>query len=151
MQYLVFDLNNIDPDTMLITNAVTPEGAKQNYAFEVGIKEQWFQEDVYDRSVNMSFAERFFLQSEVELDRFSKDGTILIDDAEFERRVRRFFGSRPPWARLYLSMWNDQETPQDMLHVSHPFPDLMLIFMYLNYDSNGDGLTVIPTQHLKRR
>ena len=151
MQYLVFQSDDTDPDRMLITNAATPEGAKQNYAYKMGIKEQWFQEDVYTRSVNMSFAERFYLQSQEELDRFSVDGTILIDQAEFERRVRRFFGSRPPWARLYLSMWNDQETPGDMLSERHPFPDDMLIFMYLNYDPRNDGLTVIPTQHLKRR
>ena len=151
MQYLVFPQDDADPDLMFITNAATAEGAKQNYAFKVGIKEKWFQEDVYTRSVNMSFAERFFLQSKEELDRFSEDGTILIDDAEFERRVRSLFGSRPPWARLYLSMWNDQETPQEMLHVSHPFPDDMLIFMYLNYDPRNDGLIVVPTQDLKRR
>lgn len=151
MQYLVFQSDDTDPDRMLITNAATPEGAKQNYAYKMGIKEQWFQEDVYTRSVNMSFAERFYLQSQEELDRFSVDGTILIDQAEFERRVRRLFASRPPWARLYLSMWNDQETPQDMLHVTHPFPDDMLIFMYLNYDAPDDGLTVVPTQDLKRR
>ena len=151
MQYLVFQPDDTDPDLMLITNAATPEGAKQNYAYKVGIKEKWFIGDVYDRCVNMSFAERFFLQTRKESAQFTMDGTILIDDAEFERRVRCFFGDRPPWARRYLAMWNDRETPGDMLSERHPFPDDMLIFMYLNYDPRNDGLTVIPTQHLKRR
>lgn len=149
-QYLVFPYDAPNPDVMLITNASTPDSAKMNYACLVGIQEEWFRANVYTRSVNMSFSERFFLQSQKETDRFCDDGAILIDGDEFERRVRQYFPV-DDWAHLYLTMWNDRETSQDELPARHPFPDDMLVWMYLHYDPRSDGLAVVPVQDLKRR
>jgi len=149
MQYLVFQPDDPDVDLMLVTNARTELGARWDYALKVGIKESWFKSDIYCRSVNMSFSERFFLATDEEVARFSQTGDISVDDQEFERRVKQFFKDSR-WSQAYLSMWNDRETPQDELAARHPFPDDMLCFMFLGYDPKGDGLTVVPLEDLKR-
>jgi hypothetical protein len=52
------------------------------------IAEDLFVEYVYSRSVNMSFAENFWLQTEGEDTLFNKTGRIVIDDEEFKKRGR---------------------------------------------------------------
>ena len=97
------------------------------------IAEDLFVEYVYSRSVNMSFAENFWLQTEGEETLFNKTGRIVIDDEEFKNRVRAFFGRHRDYAERYIAYYFDAE---DRAKSGH-FPQEMLIYMWVHSDFSG--------------
>ena len=94
------------------------------------IADDLFVEYVYSRSVNMSFVEHFWLQTEDESTLFEKTGRIVIDDEEFKKRVRAFFGRHRDYAERYIAYYFDAE---DRPKTGH-FPQEMLIYMWVHSD-----------------
>jgi hypothetical protein len=78
----------------------------------------------------MSFAENFWLQTEGEETLFDKTGRIVIDDEEFKKRVRAFFGGHRDYAERYIAYYFDAEDRPK----SGPFPPEMLIYMWVKSD-----------------
>jgi hypothetical protein len=97
------------------------------------IADDIFVEYVYSRSVNMSFAEHFWLQTEGEDTLFNKTGQIVIDDEEFKKRVRAFFSRHRDYAERYIAYYFDAEDSPKTRH----FPEEMLIYMWVNSDFSG--------------
>jgi hypothetical protein len=97
------------------------------------IAEDLFVEYVYSRSVNMSFAENFWVQTEGEETLFHKTGRIVIDDEEFKKRVRAFFGGHRDYAERYIAYYFDAEDRPN----TGSFPQEMLIYMWVKSDFSG--------------
>jgi hypothetical protein len=116
----------------------TIEASSANEAIDTfiqtfAIAEDLFVEYVYSRSVNMSFAEQFWLQTEGEDTLFNKTGRIVIDDEAFKKRVRTFFGRHRDYAERYIAYYFDAEDRPKSGH----FPQEMLIYMWVNSDFSG--------------
>ncbi len=111
------------------------EASSENEAIDkfiqaFAIADDLFVEYVYSRSVNMSFAEHFWLQTEDEDTLFDKTGQIVIDDEAFKKRVRAFFGSHRDYAERYMAYYFDAEDGPKTGH----FPQEMLIYMWVHSD-----------------
>jgi hypothetical protein len=111
------------------------EASNENEAIDkfiqaFAIADDLFVEYVYSRSVNMSFAEHSWLQTEGEDTLFSKTGRIVIDDEEFKKRVRAFFGRHRDYAERYIAYYFDAE---DRPKTGH-FPQEMLVYMWVHSD-----------------
>jgi hypothetical protein len=111
------------------------EASSENEAIDTfiqtfAIAEDLFVEYVYSRSVNMSFAENFWVQTEDEDTLFNKTGRIVIGDEEFKKRVRAFFGGHRDYAERYIAYYFDAEDRPKSGHFSQE----MLIYMWVNSD-----------------
>ncbi len=125
-QYIVgFSESEIEDIHLALVNAENPEHALDKYAAEIGIKEEKFIEYVYDRAVELSLAENFWLREDYELEEYEKSGRVLIDEAEFRRRVKEFFGENREYAEQYLEYYYSNREP-----VQGNFPDEMLVYIW---------------------
>lgn len=125
-QYIVgFSESDIEDIRLALVHAENAEHALDKYAAEVGIKEEKFIEYVYDRAVDLSLAENFWLREDYELEEYVITGKILIDEAEFRRRVKEFFGENRVYAEQYLEYYyNNHESGQG------DFPAEMLLYIW---------------------
>lgn len=71
------------------------------YQREVRAMDEDFYAWVADRSVNASFAERFYLASAPELDRFSVSGVAATEPEIVASRIKTFFRARPELGSAY--------------------------------------------------
>jgi hypothetical protein len=130
---------------MLIT-APSPDEAETLFLRGFIPTDTSFLEFVGDTTVNMSFAEHFWFQTPEEDAAFQSSGAVLIDQEEFERRVRVFFGEQHDYAAHYINHhrgdgeWGD-ESP------GLPFPLEMLT--YIAAQLNYYGLVAIPLDNIK--
>jgi hypothetical protein len=131
-QFIVgFTESAIEDVALTVVYAENAEHALDKFAEHVGIREEKFLEYVYDRSANLAFPENFWLQDEEELEAFENDGTLLVDQDEFKRRVKEFFGQNRDFSDLYLKYHSsDQPAAPDM------FPKEMLLFIWFEVDWN---------------
>ena len=111
------------------------EASSENEAIDTfiqafAIADDLFVEYVYSRSVNLSFAEHFWMQTEGEATLFEKTGRIGIDDEEFKKRVRAFFGRHHDYAERYMAYYFDAEDRPK----TGPFPQEMLVYIWVNSD-----------------
>jgi hypothetical protein len=84
---------------------------------QVYVHDQLFRDFVLEHSANVSFAERFFLQTELEEKRFLKDGTIGTEDEIVYSRVRNYFADRPDlgaWFVNFLETGNADGVSEDL-------------------------------------
>lgn len=124
--YIVgFTESSIEEISLTIVHANNAEHALDKFASAVGIKESKFIEYVYDRSIEVSLAENFWLQTEEEIEAYEKDENVLVDTVEFDRRVKEFFGSNQDFATLYLDYYHSDRSTTDDL-----FPDEMLTYIW---------------------
>jgi hypothetical protein len=130
-KYLVgFSESQFQEQEFKIINASSESEAVATFIKVFAITDDVFLEDVYDRSINASFAERFWLQTEDEEIVFHETGEIVIDDEEFKRRVRSFFGQYRIYAERYLDHYFSEQGSSK----THPFPEEMLIYIWANSD-----------------
>jgi hypothetical protein len=104
-QYLFIEKYENPNQEVFIVEAPTPWDAYQIAAKNLYKSDEFFIEDFKDRCVNMSFAERFFMQTDEEVNHFGNTGEVLIDDTEFKKRVREYFGKHTKAAEDYLTYW----------------------------------------------
>lgn len=77
-------------------------------------------------SINLSFAEHFWIQTDHEADLYD-EGLLQLSDTELVARVHRFFGARQDFADVYLTHYfndDDGAPPQN-------FPPEMLAYIWL--------------------
>lgn len=86
----------------VLVDANSAQDALWKYLTKFKAKEDDFKEWVLDRAVNMSFAERFFLTTKQENERFSESGSIGTADEIVESRMRNFFKDAPELGQLYV-------------------------------------------------
>lgn len=152
-QYAGFSEHSIEMLAMLNSSKVSPmylvgsseaefgelefsvvEAADEKTAIAMFIQDaashnEFFLENVYARSVNMSFGEHFWISTKKETEQFMQDGEIIVTEEEFKQRVRDFFSTHPDFAELYIDFWFDltiDETPEV------PFPPDMMVFIWVN-------------------
>jgi hypothetical protein len=107
------------------------------------IAEDIFVEYVYSKSINCSIAEQFWLQTKDENTLYNKSGQIVIDDEEFKKRVRAFFGRNHDYADLYIDYYfSAEDRPK-----TGRFPEEMLIYMWVN--SNFGDVTAVELEDFK--
>jgi hypothetical protein len=129
--YLVgFSDSSFEDREFGIVNAPDTDDATLLFIQVFGLHSDEFIEYVYDKSVDGSLAEHFWVQTEEEDAVFSDQGEVCIDDEEFRVRVLTFFTEHSDFAERYLDHYfRDQEEPPTDL-----FPDEMLLYIWLNAD-----------------
>ena len=110
----------------------------------VGVKDENFLGYVYDKAVNLSFAEHFWVQDEDEVSSFTKSRAVEINEEDFKRRVREFFGGHDDFADLYLNSYFEDD---DSSTINHDFPDEMLVYIWDNHD--WSSLTAFDLAHVE--
>lgn len=124
----------------VVVNAPDERSAREAYIKNVAITDPIFLEHVYDRTVNASFAECFWIQTPEEVNRLQEEGAVSNSDDEFNVRVQRLFGAHQDFADTYLDfLWADDEVGPE----HGAFPDEMLAYMLTN-NANWVHLTVVP-------
>ena len=140
MKYLVgcSDVEFGEQDFAII-EASTESEATLAFVRQIATHESGFQENVYERSVNMSFAERFWLETWPENETFMNSGEITATEDDFRQRVQAFFAPHNDYAELCLTHYFHPDRFADPLpgavqFAEPPFPEDMLLFIWLNYD-----------------
>ena len=88
-------------------------------AATIGIKEDSFNEHVYTKSINMSFAEEFTYADNEEIELFSEEDCELLvsDDVfiyEFKRRVNLYFKDNKALADEYIAFFFSEDENEDV-------------------------------------
>ena len=111
-------------------DALSENEAIDKFINVFAITEDIFVEYVHSKSINCSIAEQFWLQTEDENTFFNKTGQVVIDEEEFKKRVRAFFGRHHDYADLYIDYYfSAEDRPK-----TGRFPEEMLIYMWVNCD-----------------
>lgn len=78
-------------------------------------------------SINLSFAEHFWIQTDHESDLYDQ-GLLQLSDTELTTRVQTFFGPRQDFADVYLTHYFNDE---DGAPPQRSFPPDMLAYIWL--------------------
>ena len=119
-EYLFIETENELLKDIFIVSSVTKNDAINKVALFAIRDDFMFLEYVGSRSINMSFAETFFIQKEDEVFYFQEKGKTLIDDDEFIKRVQAYFGDNIKLANEYIDYYfsdNDSDILSDDLLV----------------------------------
>jgi hypothetical protein len=138
-KYLVsFSASPFEEQEFKIVNASSERDAIDKFIKAFAVKDHGFLGDVYDKSVNASFAERFWMQTEDEEILFHETAQIMIDDEEFKKRVRAFFSRHHDYAERYIDYFfsNADRSSVD------PFPQEMLVYIWVN--ANYGDIVAVP-------
>jgi hypothetical protein len=74
----------------------------------------------------MGFGSHFWMQTGEENAHFEQSGDVNIDEEEFKRRVREFFGERNDYADFYLESYFAYD---DNPEIDAEFPEGMLAYI----------------------
>ena len=85
-----------------IVSAENADEAIDKFLRQIYAKENVFREDVLDRCVNMSFAERFFIVTDKEKRDF-ENGCLKVDLAAVKERVTTYFSMNPAVGEKYFA------------------------------------------------
>lgn len=118
--------SGLEQQDFVIIRAISKEDALNLYARKIGIQDETFLEFVYEKSANVSFAERFWLETEQERQEFSSGGDF-VDDEVFSQRVRLFFREHSEWAETFLEAYFGDSPDEPM----SDFPKDMFLFMFM--------------------
>ena len=130
-KYLVcFSESPFEEQEFKIVNASSKSEAIDKFIKVFAVTDDDFLEHVYDRAVNASFAERFWVQTQNEDIIFHETAQLIIGDEEFKKRVRAFFGRHCGYAELYIDHYFSEE---DSPRIDR-FPEEMLIYILVNSD-----------------
>jgi hypothetical protein len=86
----------------VIVSAADSAEAIDKYLRKVYSKDEVFREGVLDRSIHMSFAERFFIVTDKEKRYFGR-GTLRVDMAVVEERIRAYFSDNPSVGEKFIA------------------------------------------------
>lgn len=110
-RYLVGKQEVFNPLSLKLIDAESEESALMEYRRCEFPKDPEFLKDLADKSVNMSFVERFWLATEEELEAFHSNGHVIATETQFANRVFEAFGDRPELARQYIHYQLDTHYP----------------------------------------
>lgn len=143
-KYLVGDPSSrLEERNFFISTADTAQIAIDRYMRTVVIQANSLIRYLCGKSPNASFAESFWIQTEAEVQAFHDNGDILIDDEEFRRRVRVFFGEHQDYADIYIGQYFSDSDACD----PDSFSDEMRL--YIVYNSNWTSVEAIPLDEIK--
>jgi hypothetical protein len=139
-QYLIFPKDCVEDSyedgSMFRVLAKNKKEALNKFANVFYKFDKIFLEDVYIKSVNMSFAEKFFFQTDIETKTFCETGKVLINENEFKKRVKLFFDKNEKYSEIYLNYYLNESDEKTI------FPDEMLLFMWKKSEENSFNFTI---------
>ena len=110
-----------------VISAESQSDAIDLYISEYVVNDQEFLDMISSKSISSSFMEQFALVGE-DFDKYMESGTLALDRAKIERRVRQFFSDKSSYADLYLDYYfSDNSRPDDV----RAFPKEMLEAIFL--------------------
>lgn len=136
MKKFLFTYNGGPEEPPYIVQAPSIEDAYRIFGAQVFAKDSMFREEVRDTAVNLSFAERFFLATDQEQERFNSTGTFGTEPELVESRIKRYFEDRPD---LGLAYSRYLETEDETLITEELFA-----FIGSKSDTNEHGYTAVP-------
>lgn len=83
--------------------------AIRTYLRRKGSRDPFFVDSVRDLSVNMSFAERFYLTTDLERKRLERTGIVGTEPEIIASRVKSFFSKRSDLGDLYLKYMDTED------------------------------------------
>lgn len=114
--------------TFACISAADAETARVNFLRTYAPTDAPFLAYVYRTSINLSFAEYFWIQTDEEMDLFEQN-MLKLNDAVFTARVREFFGAHHDYAECYLAHYFGPHTQT----IPEPgFPPEMLAYIWLH-------------------
>ncbi|HAT1793400.1 TPA: hypothetical protein I8Y89_001418 [Legionella pneumophila] len=111
----------------VIINAKDEEEAFLKYGNYYCPMDELFLDDIYEKTINMSFAEQFWIQTREESNAFNEKGDLLIDENEFKRRIQEYFKENQSFADIYIQYYFDDNKDAS----NFAFPEDMVRFMWL--------------------
>lgn len=124
-----------------IVLAYSKEKAIEKYIANIGIKNEFFLENVYSPIWNESYAENLLKDNNGER-LYDNYGNSIYSQKEidnfFNNNVRNLFKNNPDWYNLYMSIFEyEDEKDEDGYFIpkSVTFPDEMLVHMFKNEES----------------
>lgn len=136
----ISDLELRDSEVAIVL-ADTKENAIEKYIANIGIKNEFFLEDVYSPTWNESYAENLLKDSNGERI-YDYYGNSIYSQKEidnlFKNNVRNLFKDNQDWYNLYMSIFEyEDEKDEDGYFIpkSVTFPDEMLVHMFKNKES----------------
>lgn len=103
-KYLFLDFND-RLEKILIVESSSKREALYKIAMKLIKEDLVFKEYVLDRSINMSFAEMFCLQTKEEISLFNDTGEYIFDPHEFKKRVKKYFKFNPIFSEEYINYY----------------------------------------------
>lgn len=94
---------SIEDDPPYIVHAESADEALQRWQREIRATSDDLREWVLTVTVNMSFAEKFYLSSPQEHDRFNESAEVGTEIEVVHSRVRKFFSERPDIGERYIN------------------------------------------------
>ena len=120
-----------------VVEAETEVQARNTYLRQVYAKEQVFRDSVLDRAMNLSFLERFYIQTPQESYRFDETGLPSVTDEMVADRIRHFFAAKPEFGEAFLAYVGDGEISR--------VTDELFEFIAVNDDQGGVDVIDIAT------
>lgn len=118
--------NALQDHDFVILRAISKKDALNRYANEIAIQDETFLKFVYEKAVNLSFAEQFWFDAKNEMEvHFSWDDVVTAQ--VFIQRVKLFFSEQTEWAEIYLEAYFDGSRYEPM----SDFPKDMLAFIFV--------------------
>ncbi len=114
-KYLIACTCEVTKDSCWLVDAKTKEEAINKFANFYVKDDEAFKEYVFERCVNMSFAEKFWMETDEETSHFMETGEVLINEAEFQKRVALFFKDHPTYSEQYLNYYLNEDVSSDTL------------------------------------
>lgn len=114
-QYLFTEKLDTPTNELFVAEAKTESEAYKKVAKASFRSDKIFISHMSGRTVNMSFAERFWLQTKEEKRVFYGSGEIIIDEQEFINRVKSYFSLYPKAGDEYLSYWFLDGTDEEIV------------------------------------
>lgn len=127
-QHFLVELIDTLDDVPTFTRIIAPDAATAITTFltTVAPTHQVFLGYVSSTTINLSFAEQFWIQTDADDDLFEQ-GRLQVSDELFAERAQRFFGAHHDYADLYLTYYfnaNSSDTPRPN------FPPEMLAYIW---------------------
>ena len=136
MKYLVgIDDREFVEREFAIVDASTEDQAIDLFVRHMVITKTSWLENLYGKSVNMCFAEVFWIRRKAG-DKTWYDpvtGWYLSTEEGFVENVQTFFAGRQDFAQRYLDWWNSDMSVAESVE-SNPFPEEMQAYISRHYD-----------------
>jgi hypothetical protein len=125
-----------------IVSASNTEEAINKFIEYYAIRSENLMKYIYDKSINMSFAEGFWFQTKKEHKHFESTGEKSIKNKEFKHRITQFFGEHRDFAKMYLDFYfseddyftDDWHFLKDNVKEEHRFPAEFFVYIWKNSD-----------------
>lgn len=133
VQHFLVELTDVLDDDSVFARVVAPDAttAITTFLHTFAPTDPAFLSYVYSTTINLSFAERFWIQTDDEDDLFEQ-GLLQQSDEVIIERVQQFFGAHHDYADLYLTYYFNADSGE-VPRLGFPPEMLTYIWQYTMY------------------